>query len=82
MKSDIHPEYGPVVFRDPAAGVSFLTRSTARSGKTVLWEDGQEYPVVDVDISAASHPWWTGTARVQDTEGRVAAFRRRYGGAR
>ncbi|MEJ5868539.1 type B 50S ribosomal protein L31 [Pseudokineococcus sp. 5B2Z-1] len=82
MKPDVHPEYGPVVFRDRGAGVSFLSRSTLsgrRGGPTVEWEDGATYPVVDVDVSAASHPFWTGNARVLDTEGRVEKFRRRYG---
>ena len=82
MQPDIHPTYGPVVFRDRSAGVSFLSRSTlaARSGGPVVeWEDGRTYPVVDVDVSAASHPFWTGTARVLDAEGRVEKFRRRYG---
>ncbi|MGL4174169.1 MAG: type B 50S ribosomal protein L31 [Actinomycetota bacterium] len=79
MKPDIHPEYHPVVFRDRSAGMAFLTRSTATSSSTIAWEDGNSYPVIDVDISSASHPFWTGTAREVDTEGRVARFRRRYG---
>ncbi|MFD1717191.1 type B 50S ribosomal protein L31 [Georgenia deserti] len=82
MKSGIHPEYGPVVFRDAAAGFAFLTRSTLRPEQTVEWEDGRTYPVVDVDISSASHPYWTGRSRVLDSEGRVERFRRRYGRAR
>ena len=81
MKQDLHPEYGPVVFRDNQAGTSFLTRSTAgaRARGTVVWEDGETYPVIDVDVSSASHPFWTGRARVLDSEGRVERFRRRYG---
>lgn len=79
MKRGIHPAYGPVVFRDRSAGSAFLTRSTMMSSQTVQWEDGNTYPVVDVDVSSASHPFWTGTARVLDTEGRVEKFRRRYG---
>ncbi|MES9594086.1 MULTISPECIES: type B 50S ribosomal protein L31 [unclassified Streptomyces] len=79
MKPGIHPAYGPVVFRDKAAGSAFLTRSTASSGKTIEWEDGNTYPVVDVEISSASHPFYTGTARVLDTTGRVERFERRYG---
>jgi large subunit ribosomal protein L31 len=78
MKPGIHPEYRPVVFRDRAGGLAFLTRSTATSETTIEWEDGRTYPVIDVDISSASHPFWTGRGRVVDTEGRVAAFRRRY----
>ncbi|MCP9212245.1 type B 50S ribosomal protein L31 [Streptomyces cucumeris] len=79
MKSGIHPAYGPVVFRDRAAGFAFLTRSTLTSEQTVQWEDGHTYPVVDVEISSASHPFYTGTARVMDTAGRVERFERRYG---
>lgn len=78
MKPGIHPAYQPVVFRDRAGGMAFLTRSTMTSDQTIEWEDGRTYPVVDVDISAASHPFWTGKGRTLDTEGRVAAFRRRY----
>lgn len=79
MRSGIHPEYRPVVFRDRSADFSFLTRSTATSDKTVLWEDGNHYPVVDVEISAASHPFYTGRTRVIDTAGRVERFQRRFG---
>ncbi|MET9125869.1 type B 50S ribosomal protein L31 [Streptomyces sp. NPDC004528] len=79
MKLGIHPAYGPVVFRDRAGGFAFLTRSTLTSDKTVEWEDGRLYPVVDVEISSASHPFYTGTARVLDTAGRVERFERRYG---
>ncbi|GAB2469396.1 type B 50S ribosomal protein L31 [Xylanimonas ulmi] len=88
MKKNIHPTYGPVVFRDASAGFAILTRSTlagdpsggpGRPAKTVEWEDGNTYPVIDVEISAASHPFWTGSARVVDTAGRVERFRQRYG---
>ena len=79
MKPGIHPVYGPVVFRDKAAEFAFLTRSTARSEQTVEWEDGRTYPVVDVEVSSASHPFYTGSARVMDTAGRVERFNRRYG---
>lgn len=79
MKPGIHPEYRPVVFRDRAAGFAFLTRSTATSDRTVDWEDGHTYPVIDVEISSASHPFYTGTQRVLDTAGRVERFQRRYG---
>jgi large subunit ribosomal protein L31 len=79
MKPTIHPVYGPVVFRDRAANYAFLTCSTMSSDKTVEWEDGNTYPVVDVDISNMSHPFYTGTARVLDTAGRVERFERRYG---
>ncbi|WP_251096634.1 type B 50S ribosomal protein L31 [Streptomyces sp. Caat 7-52] len=80
MKCGIHPEYRPVVFRDRAADFAFLTRSTATSDKNIEWEDGNVYPVIDVEISSASHPFHTGTQRVLDTTGRVERFERRYGG--
>ncbi|MBR8643033.1 type B 50S ribosomal protein L31 [Streptomyces tuirus] len=79
MRQGIHPEYRPVVFRDRAADYAFLTRSTMTSEKTIEWEDGNTYPVVDVEISDVSHPFYTGTARVLDTAGRVERFERRYG---
>ena len=79
MQQGIHPEYRPVVFRDRSAGFAFLTRSTATSERTIAWEDGNIYPVVDVEISSASHPFYTGQARVLDSAGRVEQFRRRYG---
>ncbi|WP_406507419.1 type B 50S ribosomal protein L31 [Streptomyces sp. NBC_00212] len=84
MKPSIHPEYGPVVFRDKAAGHAFLTRSTLASSaaKRIEWEDGDVYPVVDVEISDRSHPFYTGNARVMDTAGRVERFERRYGSGR
>ncbi|MBA9002724.1 MULTISPECIES: type B 50S ribosomal protein L31 [Thermomonospora] len=79
MKKGIHPDYRPVVFRDPSAGFAFLTRSTVTGDKTVEWEDGHVYPVVDVDVSAASHPFYTGRAHTLDTTGRVERFNQRYG---
>ncbi|MDF9715056.1 type B 50S ribosomal protein L31 [Nocardioides sp. ChNu-153] len=81
MKQGIHPTYGPVVFRDRSADQLVLTRSTlaGRTGGETVEIDGTTYPVVDVDVSSASHPFWTGKGRVMDTEGRVEAFRRRYG---
>ncbi|MDO4606640.1 MAG: type B 50S ribosomal protein L31 [Bowdeniella nasicola] len=79
MKKGIHPEYQQVVFRDNSANYAFLTRSTVTSTKTIEWEDGNSYPVVDVDISSASHPFYTGKQRVLDTAGRVEKFNRRYG---
>ncbi|TQL02480.1 type B 50S ribosomal protein L31 [Cellulomonas sp. SLBN-39] len=82
MKQGIHPDYHPVVFRDRSADFAFLTRSTATSSATIEWEDGNTYPVIDVEISSASHPFWTGNARVMDTAGRVEKFNRRYGRSR
>ncbi|MFW5417929.1 type B 50S ribosomal protein L31 [Nocardiopsis sp. CNT-189] len=80
MKKDIHPDYQPVVFRDKAGDFAFLTRSTATSEERITWEDGRSYPVIDVEVSSASHPFYTGKGRVVDTAGRVERFRRRYGG--
>ncbi|MBE6484259.1 MAG: type B 50S ribosomal protein L31 [Actinomycetaceae bacterium] len=79
MKPGIHPHYDYVVFRDRAANSAFLTRSTATSAKTIIWEDGLEYPVIDVEISSASHPFYTGKARIVDSAGQVEKFHRRYG---
>lgn len=79
MKPDIHPDYHPIVFRDRQANFQFLTRSTMTSDQTIEWEDGNTYPVVDIEISSASHPFWTGRQRLIDTEGRVEKFYARYG---
>ncbi|MFI8434590.1 type B 50S ribosomal protein L31 [Streptomyces sp. NPDC079020] len=81
MKSRIHPVSRPVVFRDRAAGVAFLTRSTADAERRVEWEDGNVYPVIDVETSSASHPFYTGARQVLDTAGRIEQFHRRYGTA-
>jgi large subunit ribosomal protein L31 len=78
MKSDIHPDYAPVVFRDLASGATFLTRSTVSSEKTIEWEDGNTYPVIDVEISSASHPFYTGKQRILDSAGRVEKFNQRF----
>ncbi|GAA3562309.1 type B 50S ribosomal protein L31 [Amycolatopsis ultiminotia] len=79
MKPGIHPDYHPVVFRDSSTGDAFLTRSTATSERTVEWPDGHTYPLVVVDISAWSHPFWTGNQRIVDSAGQVEKFHRRYG---
>ncbi|WP_326726992.1 type B 50S ribosomal protein L31 [Streptomyces phaeochromogenes] len=81
MRVGIHPVSRPVVYRDRAADVVFLTRSTADSTRTIEWEDGNTYPVIDVEVSSASHPFYTGTSRVMDSAGRVERFERRYGRA-
>jgi len=78
MKAEIHPTYHPVVFRDLTSGESFLTRSTATSDRTVEWEDGNSYPVIDVEISSASHPFYTGKQRILDSAGRVEKFNQRF----
>ncbi|GAA2945222.1 type B 50S ribosomal protein L31 [Streptomyces enissocaesilis] len=79
MKPDASISYHEVVFRDRAAGYAFLTRSTATSENTIEWDDGSTYPVVDVEISSESHPFYTGRARTLDAEGRIAQFERRFG---
>ena len=78
MKADIHPNYAPVVFRDLASGATFLTRSTVSSDKTIEWEDGNTYPVIDVEISSESHPFYTGKQRIMDSAGRVEKFNQRF----
>lgn len=84
MKAGIHPEYGPVAFRDISTGGIFVTRSTLvrRPARESIEIDGVDIPVWDVDVSSDSHPFWTGRQRVMDTEGRVTAFERRYGAQR
>ncbi|MCA3748506.1 MAG: type B 50S ribosomal protein L31 [Rubrobacter sp.] len=77
MKKGIHPEYRPVVFRDAGANFAFLTRSTVETNKTIEWEDGNTYPLVELDISSASHPFYTGRQRIVDTGGRVQRFESR-----
>lgn len=79
MKNGIHPDYHPVVFQDASTGTTFLTRSTLTSERTVDWADGNTYPLVVVDVTNESHPFWTGAQRVMDTAGRVEKFQRRYG---
>ncbi|MCU1456924.1 MAG: type ribosomal protein [Actinomycetia bacterium] len=80
MREGIHPDYRTVVFQDPSAEFGFLTRSTVTSSETVKWEDGNEYPLVRVEISSASHPFYTGKMKIVDTAGRVERFNRRYAG--
>lgn len=82
MKSSIHPtNYRPVVFSDEVAGFAFLTQSTAQTTDTTKWEDGNEYPLVKVHISSASHPFFTGEEKIIDTEGRVDRFKARAAAA-
>lgn len=79
MKKDIHPEdYRQVVFQDTGAGVSFLSRSTVKTDRTVTWEDGKEYPLYQMTISSYSHPFYTGEQRLVDTAGRIDKFKKRY----
>jgi len=79
MKVGIHPEYKEVVFQDISSDFAFLTRSTIGSKETIKWEDGNEYPLVKVEISSASHPFYTGKHKVLDSGGRVDRFKKRYG---
>jgi large subunit ribosomal protein L31 len=79
MKKGIHPEsYRMVVFKDMSNNYSFLGKSTAPSKETVKWEDGNEYPVIKLEISHTSHPFYTGKIKLVDTAGRVDKFKTRY----
>jgi len=78
MKADIHPNYRPVVFQDVTSDFAILTRSTLASKETVKWEDGQEYPLIKIEVSSSSHPFYTGKQKMMDTSGRVDRFRKRY----
>jgi len=79
MKEGIHPNYRPVVFTDVSGDFSILTRSTIETTETTTWEDGKEYPLYKVDISSASHPFYTGKQKVLDTEGRIEKFKKKFG---
>ncbi len=81
MKTDIHPEYRFVVFEDASANYRFLTRTTMKvdESKTTQWDDGQTYPIVQLEISNASHPFFTGQMKIIDSAGRVERFNKRYG---
>jgi len=78
MKKDIHPEYREVVFQDVQSDFKFLTRSTMTSEEKIKWEDGKEYPVIKVEVSSASHPFYTGKKIFVDTAGRVEKFNQKY----
>lgn len=79
MKKDIHPkDYRLVVFKDMSNGYSFITRSTVKSKETIVWEDGKEYPLIKLEISNTSHPYFTGKMKLVDTAGRVDKFVNRY----
>ena len=79
MKKDLHPKTREVVFKDISCDYSFLSTSTLDSKETVQWEDGKTYPMIKVEISSASHPFFTGKQRVMDTEGRIDRFKKKYG---
>ena len=78
MKKDIHPNYRPVVFQDSDADFRFITRSTVETRDTIVWTDGKEYPLYKMEISSASHPFFTGQQRIVDNQGRVERFMKRY----
>ena len=79
MKKGIHPEnYRFVVFKDMSNEYAFLSRSTVETKETIKWEDGKEYPLVKLEISNMSHPFYTGKIKLVDTAGRVDKFRTRY----
>ena len=78
MKKDIHPEYKEVVFQDVQSDFKFLTRSTMTSDEKIKWEDGKEYPLIKVEVSSASHPFYTGKKIFVDTAGRVEKFNQKY----
>lgn len=79
MKEGIHPKYGPVVFEDMQTGFRFLTQSTMGSKETIKWEDGNTYPLVKVEVSSKSHPFYTGQKIFVDTAGRIDKFNKKYG---
>ncbi|MGL1888826.1 MAG: type B 50S ribosomal protein L31 [Reichenbachiella sp.] len=78
MRKDIHPEYRKVVFHDTSSDFKFITKSTMNSEETVTWEDGNDYPVIKIEVSSASHPFYTGKKLFVDTAGRVEKFNNRY----
>ncbi len=78
MKKEIHPEYKEVVFFDTSGDFKFLTKSTMTSKETIKWEDGNEYPLIKIEVSSASHPFYTGKKIFLDTAGRVEKFNRKY----
>ncbi|MCS6823071.1 MAG: type B 50S ribosomal protein L31 [Cytophagaceae bacterium] len=78
MKKGIHPNYREVVFEDTSSGFRFLTRSTIETKDTITWEDGNTYPLARVEVSSASHPFYTGKKMFVDTAGRVEKFQKKY----
>jgi large subunit ribosomal protein L31 len=78
MKKDIHPQYKEVVFQDSSSDLKFITRSTMTSNDTITWTDGKTYPLIKIEVSSASHPFYTGKNLFVDTAGRVDKFNKRY----
>lgn len=81
MKDGIHPNYREVVFRDASCNFTFKTRSTVKTNQKITWEDGQEYPLVTVDTSSASHPFYTGNQKNAQVAGRVSKFNEKFAGS-
>ena len=79
MKKDIHPEYREVLLHDSSADKHWIIRSTLETPENKKWEDGNTYPYFPLDISSASHPFYTGTQKIIDTGGRVQKFEERFG---
>jgi large subunit ribosomal protein L31 len=80
LKTEIHPDYQPVIFLDTSCDFKILSRSTLKAEETMEWEDGNSYPVIRVEVSAASHPFYTGKKQLLlDRGGRIEQFQRRYG---
>ena len=83
MKKDLHPKnYRTVVFKDFSCDEAFLTRSCASTKETIVWEDGKEYPLVKLEISSASHPFFTGKMKFVDTAGRIDKFNKKFGSSK
>jgi large subunit ribosomal protein L31 len=79
MKKDIHPQnYRSVVFKDMSNDYAFLSKSAAETKETIKWEDGNEYPLIKLEISHKSHPFYTGKMQFVDTAGRIEKFKKRY----
>lgn len=79
MKKNIHPKYNPIVFEDMQTGFRFLTKSTMSSKDSIKWEDGNTYPLVKLEVSSKSHPFYTGQKLFVDTAGRIDKFNKKYG---
>ena len=79
MKQGIHPDYHPVVLQDASTGYKFLSGSTVTSSETIKWEDGNEYPLVRVEVTSDSHPFYTGKQKFTQADGAVDKFNKKYG---
>jgi large subunit ribosomal protein L31 len=78
MRDKIHPDYREVIFKDTAADFAFLSRSTVKTKDTIQWSDGKTYPLVKLDISSASHPFFTGKMKLLDSAGQIDRFKKRF----